>query len=638
MSETDSPEMQMVKQRRREAAKAKWRERFRKWSWQFVLAEAFLLPLLPSAATAALLIAGVLTVLRFRTDAEFKFRQLPFDVPVALFILLSALSILVSPDKGFSFYNWYNLVGVYVLTYFVVGQNLRSVRQVRELLVVTAIAAVLVVLYGFYQFIFGIDISAMKWVDGDAFPELRKRVFSTWENPNILAGYLDIIICLVFGLFIKADSQKKKIVLGVMLAAGAACLAMTYARGACLVIAVIFVVYGMFKDWRVLLACVAVAVGLLVVDPVLYERLSSVFTKVDTSSEMRLAFWESTVAMIQDHPFLGIGWGAYWMVYPEYDFYLQGADIRIVHAHNWYLNYAAEIGIPGMLSFVWLFFGSLFLTLQQKFLPPKPVTAAPTPFDYNEDAAADVELKKVADSVQTEEDGPEVPLWQDFCLWTDWQLLGGAALGLGLALISVALNGFTDDLLFNIPSSMLLWMLFAFIAAVAELNQSEEETPDLTAEVPASLLAEISADSKAEETVQEPETKTEAEVVPETNAADEEQQDVQPAAEAEAGTEPEQPAEAEPEDKEPEDKDPEDRETEDRETEDRETEAEVTEEKAETEEKSETEVTEDKADTEEKAETQGEAEQADEDKPQDDKRAEEAGKDEKSDNHIKGDH
>ena len=598
MSEVDSPEMQMVKQRRREAAKVKWRERFKKWSWQFVLAEAFLLPLFPPAATAALLIAVALTVLRFRTDAEFKFRQLPFDVPAALFILLSALSIMVSPDKGFSFYNWYNLVGVYVLTYFVAGQNLRSVQQVKELLIVTAMAAVIVVLYGFYQFIFGIDISAMKWVDGDAFPELRKRVFSTWENPNILAGYLDIIICLVFGLFVKADSQKKKIVLGIMLAAGAACLAMTYARGACLVIAVIFVLYGMLKDWRVLLACVAVAVGLLVVDPVLYERLSSVFTKVDTSSEMRLAFWESTIAMIQDHPFLGIGWGAYWMVYPEYDFYLQGADIRIVHAHNWYLNYAAEIGIPGMLSFVWLFFGSLFLTLQQKFLPPKPVTTAPTPFDYNEEAAADVELKKVADSVQTEAERPEVPLWQDFCHWTDWHLLGGAALGLGLALISVALNGFTDDLLFNIPSSMLLWMLFAFIAAVAELNQTEEETPDLTVEVPVSLLAENSTDDKVEEKVQEPETKTEQEDTAETDSADEDPSEVQPTAESDAEVDSEQPAEAETEDKE----------------------------------------TETKAEPEEKAELHGEAEQADEDKTQEDGNAEEAGKDEKSDNHIKGNH
>ena len=500
MSKIDSPEMQMVKAKRQKAAKEKWRGRLEKWSWQFVLAEAFLLPLFPPAATAALLIAFVLTVLRLRNDADFKLRQLTFDVPAALFVLLSALSILVSPDKGFSFYNWYNLVGVYVLTYLVVGQNLRSSRQVRELLIVTAIAAVFVVLYGFYQFIFGIDIRAMKWVDGDAFPELRKRVFSTWENPNILAGYLDIIICLAFGLFVKADTRKKKLVLGIMMAAGAACLAMTYARGACLVIALIFAVYGMFKDWRVLLACAAVAAGLLLVDPVLYERLSSVFTKIDTSSEMRLAFWESTIAMIQDHPFLGIGWGAYWMVYPEYDFYLQGADIRIVHAHNWYLNYAAEIGIPGMLAFVWLFFGSLVLALRQRFLPPVLALPAPTPFDYNEEAAADVELKKVADSVQAEEKKPEASLWQDFCHWEDWQLLGGAALGLGLALISVALNGFTDDLLFNIPSSMLLWLIFAFIAALAELNPSlVTDEPETEVNSAATVLKEESASSKTSE-------------------------------------------------------------------------------------------------------------------------------------------
>ena len=530
MSKNISPEMEMVKAKRREASRAKWRGRFAKWSWNFVLAEAFLLALHPPAATAALLIATVLTVLHFRTDEDFKFRQLPFDVPVALFVFLSGVSIMVSPDKGFSFYNWYNLVGVYVLTYFVVGQNVRSVRQVKELLLVIGMAAVFVLLYGFYQFIFGIDISAMKWVDGDAFPELRKRVFSTWENPNILAGYLDIIICLAFGLFIKAGTKQKRIVLGVLLAAGAACLAMTYARGACLVIAVIFVVYGMLKDWRVLAACVGVAVLLLVADPVLYERLTSVFTKVDTSSEMRLAFWESTVAMIQDHPFLGIGWGAYWMVYPEYDFYLQGADIRIVHAHNMYLNYAAEIGVPGMLAFMWLFFGSLFTALRQKFAAPQPVIPAPTPFDYNEDAAADVELKKVADSVQVEEEKPETPIWQDFIEWPDWRLLAGASAGLGLALISIALNGLTDHLLFNIPSSMFLWLMLAFIAAVAELKREKdaesaaeaEKEADATREVPAFLEAELKADElpevKPEEQEAEPasvEKETEAEAAPE---------------------------------------------------------------------------------------------------------------------------
>ena len=88
------------------------------------------------------------------------------------------------------------------------------------------------------------------------------------------------------------------------------------------------------RDLRIL-AGIAVICGLvLAFDPVLTDRLLSVFTRIDTSSEMRLAFWESTVAMILDHPFLGIGWGMYFMVYPDYDFYLQGAPVQIVHAHN----------------------------------------------------------------------------------------------------------------------------------------------------------------------------------------------------------------------------------------------------------------------------------------------------------------
>ena len=471
----ESDSMREIHQRRRDAFRQKWCKRFKDWSWYAVLAEVFLLALWPAGATLALLAGVVLTVLRFRTDRTFKFRQLPLDVPVCLFLLLSGVSILASPDRGFSFYNWYNLVGVYALTYFLVGQQVRDGQQVRQILLAIAGAAVLVVLYGIYQFVFGIDISAMKWVDGEAFPELRKRVFSTWENPNILAGYLDIIICLAFGLFTKADSRAKRILLGTFMVAAAACLAMTYARGACLVIAVIFLVYGMFKDWRVLLGCAVVGGILLLADPVLYERLTSVFTKVDTSAEMRLAFWESTVAMIQDHPFLGIGWGAYWMVYPEYDFYLQGADIRIVHAHNLYLNYAAEIGIPGALAFLWFFFGTMFSALRQRFAPPAAEPAEATPFDLREDAAADAELQRVEQSMQAAKEQPEVPFWQDCRDWQDYRLLGGLSLGLGLAVLSVALNGFTDDLLFNIPSSMFLWMMAALAAALALMHEVKEQ-------------------------------------------------------------------------------------------------------------------------------------------------------------------
>ena len=323
-----------IREKRRALAQGRWKRRASAIAWYGLLAEVFFLPLSPGAATVALLVGIAGTALRFYVDKDFHFRHLRFDVPAVLFVAISALSVLSSPDRGFSFYNYYNLVGVYVLTYLLIGQNVREPWQMKSILRMACAAAVIVLLYGYYQFLFGIDISSMKWVDGDAFPELRKRVFSTWENPNILAGYLDIIICLAFGLFMKCRDRERRILLGAFMLAAAACLAMTYARGACLVIAVILAGYGALRDRRVLAACVVVIALLFAVDPMLYERITSVFTKVDTSTEMRLAFWESTVAMIQDHPFLGIGWGAYWMVYPEYDFYLQGANVLIVHAHN----------------------------------------------------------------------------------------------------------------------------------------------------------------------------------------------------------------------------------------------------------------------------------------------------------------
>ena len=366
----------MLRQQRRKKQMQKWLT----WS---MMAEAFFIALSPALATLALMVGLMLTAWKVRTMKDVRFRHLPFDLPVALFVILGAASIIVSPDKGFSFYNYYNLVGVYVLTYLFIGQNVTTKEQVKKIVLALGASAAVVVLYGFYQYVFGIDISEMRWVDGEAFPELTTRVFSTWENPNILAGYLDAVLCVLLGFFMKCGNKTQKVVLVLGMVLAAACLAMTYARGACLAVAIVFLVYGLLKDWRIFFACLVAGGVLLLADSALYGRLASVFTSMDTSSEMRLAFWEATVAMIQDHPFLGIGWGAYWMVYPEYDFYMQGAPIKIVHAHNIYLNYMAEIGIAGAVAFFWYFFGTMRLCLGAKILPEKkdfPETSLESPF------------------------------------------------------------------------------------------------------------------------------------------------------------------------------------------------------------------------------------------------------------------
>ncbi len=56
--------------------------------------------------------------------------------------------------------------------------------------------------------------------------------------------------------------------------------------------------------------------------------------------------------------------------------------------------------------------------------------------------------------------------WGDVTKIDDKKFLEGFRLGIGLAFLSMALNGLTDHLLFNIPSAMLMWLLGALGAAI----------------------------------------------------------------------------------------------------------------------------------------------------------------------------
>lgn len=384
-----------------------------------ILLEAFFIGLSPTVAIVCLGVGFVMFLFRLWGDPDFILKGTTYNWAIAIFMVCGAASIYESPDRMYSLSIWYVMNLTYFLTYVLVSQNIMEKSQARNVAYALGFAAVLVVLYGFFQFVFGIDTSEMQWVDGEAFPELKKRVFSTWENPNILAAYLDIVACVLLGLFATLQEKRARIILGIGIVCSMACLAMTYARGACLTLAVIMACFGAIKDRRILLAVVVVAAGILALNPVLLERMTTVLSMGDTSSGMRIAMWESTLQMIGDHPLFGIGGGAYSLVYPIYDTYIVDGSVTLVHAHNIYLNYLVEIGIMGGMGFMIFLFGSMGTALFSR---------KERPDDFSR----------------------------------------GLMLGLGLALVSVALNGLTDDVLYNLPSSLLLWMMCGLVAALEE--------------------------------------------------------------------------------------------------------------------------------------------------------------------------
>jgi O-antigen ligase len=94
----------------------------------------------------------------------------------------------------------------------------------------------------------------------------------------------------------------------------------------------------------------AVAVGLAVLAYImLVSTLPAVLEATDLSGNSleRREVHEATVAIARDHWPVGTGLGAFEFVYPAYENPAAVTSSRIVHAHNDYLEVAAELGAAG---------------------------------------------------------------------------------------------------------------------------------------------------------------------------------------------------------------------------------------------------------------------------------------------------
>ena len=212
---------------------------------------------------------------------------------------------------------------------------------------------------GLPQKIFGVTAEGI-WVDPKQFPDIKVRVFSTLVNPNILAGYLVLVIAYSTAFFNQTKTYKKwrLVFLGTGLLA-ALCLLYTYSRGnwvACAVMLLAFCVLFCRKAFIPILgggAAVLSTGGTAVL-----HRLASIQGGYggDTSIALRMAYLKSTKWIIEEFP-LGVGWYGYRFVYPTYNFYLADKSVIMYHCHNIFLNIWAELGAHGLLAFLVVWWG-----------------------------------------------------------------------------------------------------------------------------------------------------------------------------------------------------------------------------------------------------------------------------------------
>jgi O-antigen ligase len=260
---------------------------------------------------------------------------------------------------------------------FLVLHTVKRGREIRTLLAVLVGSGAFQALYGLFE----LTRSEPRLL-------FYKKIFSpdsvtgTFVNRNHFSGYLEMIVPLALGLAIarmnmmtfgvKGFREKlllwtsKGILLNVLILGAAVVMALAIAlsnsRSGLAVLAFTAFLFlglsvsafsrsGFRQPWigktvRTTFLCVTVLALTVGIGSTIKR-----FALDDLLHEDRPQYWSNTAAIIGDFPVFGTGLGTFASAYGAYE-KSSSTELRLVHAHNDYLEYAAELGLAGAVLLI----------------------------------------------------------------------------------------------------------------------------------------------------------------------------------------------------------------------------------------------------------------------------------------------
>lgn len=327
------------------------------------------------------LIMVALWAARFLLSRKIEIRRTPMDWFVLAFLVWVTLSTIFSvhlPTALLGKYRRYegyiSLVN-YAVVFFIAVQTVRSYARLRALAKSMVITGAVIGVYGIAQY-FGYDILQWGQLPFDQF-----RAFATYGNPDLLVGYLGLLVPVGAGLFITTEDDYEAAAYGLCTVIIFGALLMTFSRSAWvgLIVAIPYLAVVLWRQQMVVarrnrLIAVALCMVLIVAGLSVYSlrssntvtnitaRFVSIFNPQEGSSGTRLEIWKSGIAAAKDRPIFGFGPDTFRLIFPRYKTvrYVQMAGYRSVadNAHSYPFQLAPAIGIPGVILFYLLvFFG-----------------------------------------------------------------------------------------------------------------------------------------------------------------------------------------------------------------------------------------------------------------------------------------
>ncbi|HUW22539.1 MAG TPA: O-antigen ligase family protein [bacterium] len=267
-----------------------------------------------------------------QTSFRVQLKRLSF--PLVLFLSMAYISFLFSTNRFNSRNEIFNLLNYFFLFYLVTTIIKKKKRQ--NLIRLVLLVGIFLSITGIYQFIRG-NVAA-----------------GTMVNPNILAGYLTMVIPFTTGLILSLSNSINRefikshlfYLVGWLLMV--ACLFLTKSPGGIIGVILGICVILYFKHGKqifIKFRYIFIAIAVVIVILLLFKlRQLQVYN--------RLLCWWGALRMVYQRPLIGVGLGGFETAYARYKL----TGLNPLYAYNYFLQLAAEMGVVGLGVFLWFLF------------------------------------------------------------------------------------------------------------------------------------------------------------------------------------------------------------------------------------------------------------------------------------------
>jgi putative inorganic carbon (HCO3(-)) transporter len=257
-------------------------------------------------------------------------------LPLFLFFIWLTLAALLSCDKPVALSVFFQYLGGLAL--FLFCANLSDEEKKKAIYTLLA-CGILISCLAIRQYFWGFklldDFVAKQGLTDQFLIDClsSRRVFMPFTTANMLAGYLAMLIGLSLAV------RQRLLFIVFLLPA----LLLTRSMGGLISLSFGLTAYAFFKKWPAWRWLVLSAILAAILFSVAYFRLNTgkEYLDFDFSFFTRLGYWKDTFDIILHHPFTGVGLGSFSLTYSRY-------------AHNIFLQLWAEMGLVGIISFLWL--------------------------------------------------------------------------------------------------------------------------------------------------------------------------------------------------------------------------------------------------------------------------------------------